>query len=92
MLGNVKELRVDNTNVMDSNSIKIKVESSNIQELEYNKLAQELKIMFVRGGIYLYKGVKVDLVVDLVTQAMNNGSVGKFFHQYIKQHECYKRI
>ena len=92
MLGNVKELRVDNTNVMDSNSIKIKVESSNIQELEYNKLAKELKIMFVRGGVYLYKDVTVDLVVDLVTQAMNNGSVGKFFHRHIKQHECYKRV
>ena len=48
--------------------------------------------MCVRGGVYLYKGVKVDLVVDLVTQAMNNGSVGKFFHKYIKQYECYKRI
>ena len=92
MIGNVLELNVDNKNVMESDLITLKVNSSNIDTVKYHKLANEMIIKFNRGTTYLYRGVDVQTMVDLVSLAMNGGSVGKFFHQFIKQHECYKKV
>ena len=92
MIGNVLELNVDNKNVMESDLITLKVNSSNIDTVKYHKLANEMIIKFNRGTTYLYRDVDVQTMVDLVSLAMNGGSVGKFFHQFIKQHECYKKV
>ena len=92
MIGNVLELNVDNKNVMESDLITLKVNSSNIDTVKYHKLANEMIIKFNRGTTYLYKDADVQTMVDLVSLAMNGGSVGKFFHQFIKQHECYKKV
>ena len=92
MLGNVLELNVNNQNVLDSDVISLKVNSTNINTVKYDQKAQEMVILFNRGTTYLYKDVDMKTMGDLVSLAMTGGSVGRFFHQHIKQHECYKKV
>ena len=92
MLGNVLELNVNNQNVLDSDVISLKVNSTNINTVKYNQKAQEMVILFNRGTTYLYKDVDMKTMIDLVSLALTGGSVGRFFHQHIKQHECYKKV
>lgn len=54
------------------------VSSSDIRSVGYEN--NTLEIEFNRGGIYQYHGVPYDRYSDLI----NAGSVGKYFHNFIK--------
>lgn len=58
----------------------IKLNSSNIDSVEYNKENSVLSILFVGGGLYNYSGIPASVFQSLI----NAPSKGKFFHQHIK--------
>lgn len=59
---------------------KIKVDSSAISEVSYDKDTQVLRIQFIRGAEYDYPNVPEKEFQNLVSAP----SVGKYFNQYIK--------
>lgn len=56
------------------------VTSTNIKKLVYDEGLEELEVSFVKGGVYKYHGVPIE-IFNLVANA---GSVGKAFHRYIR--------
>lgn len=59
---------------------KVKVNSSAISEVSYDKETQILRIQFVRGAEYDYPSVPECEFHNLVSAP----SVGKYFNQFIK--------
>jgi len=57
------------------------VSSGDLSSVGYEEENQMLEIEFVKGGIYQYYGVPVDIYEGL----MNAGSKGSYFHQNIKK-------
>lgn len=57
-----------------------KVNSSMIQEVQYNPEELILTVMFNKGGAYDYRGVTEAIHEELIKAP----SVGKFFHSNIK--------
>lgn len=57
------------------------VSSSDLLSVGYEEESQILEIEFLKGGIYQYYGVPIDIYNGL----MNAGSKGSYFHQNIKK-------
>lgn len=61
--------------------IKIKtVKSSNIEAIGYDNDSQELHVIFISGGLYIYHGVSKNVYDKLIIAP----SKGKFIHNNIK--------
>ena len=60
----------------------VKVNSSAISEVSYDKETQILRIQFVRGAEYDYPNVPEYVFHNLVSAP----SVGKYFNQHIKSY------
>jgi len=60
----------------------IPVTSSDLSQVGYDPNTQQLEIVFHSGGIYLYSGVSSSEYQGLISA----GSVGRYFHAYIKHH------
>lgn len=60
----------------------VKIDSTNISEVDYNKQTADLKIKFSSRpkSVYIFKKVPFDIYKGL----MDNESKGKFFHDKIK--------
>lgn len=58
------------------------VKSSSISHVGYEPSTQELRIRFVHGGEYLYRGVTESEHAALMAAP----SVGQYFHAHIKPH------
>ena len=62
--------------------------SSNIDKTSYDEDKQIMYVKFKSGGNYSYEGVPAD-----VYKNMNNSeSVGRYFHNFIKNKFPYKKI
>jgi len=59
----------------------IPVNSSNVGSIGYDLESATLRIEYVKGGIYEYQGVPVDIYEGLV----NAGSKGDYVNQIIKK-------
>lgn len=57
------------------------VSSSDLLSVGYEEENQILEIEFIKGGIYQYYGVSIDIYDGL----MNAGSKGSYFNQNIKK-------
>lgn len=57
------------------------VSSSDVLSVGYEEENQILEVEFVKGGIYQYHGVSIDIYEGL----MNAGSKGTYLHQNIKK-------
>lgn len=66
----------------------IKVTSSNIQTIGYDTQANTLRIIFSNGSIYDYSNIPSDIYNALI----NAQSIGKYFHQMIKNNYSYIKI
>jgi hypothetical protein len=62
--------------------LEVRVRSSNIREVNYNKDSKDLEIKFMNrpDSIYIFKNVPYDIYEGL----MKDESKGKFFHRKIK--------
>lgn len=56
------------------------VESSNINQIGYDAVAQELSVRFNSGSVYVYKGVPGPVFADF----LGADSKGQFLNQNIK--------
>ena len=63
------------------------VDSSNIDAIGYDEVTETLEIEF-RIGVYQYKNVPEYMYNDL----MNADSIGRFFHENIKDVYPYSRV
>ena len=61
-------------------SIAMKVDSSAIEFIKYDRKTENLNITFTSGGSYDYPNVPEDIVLGLLKAE----SAGKYFHQFIK--------
>lgn len=61
----------------------VSVSSSDLSQVGYNPQTHELTVIFHSGGVYTYSGVLPQEYSGLI----NAGSVGRYFHAYIKQHQ-----
>lgn len=64
------------------------VQSGNIDSWGYDPETQELQILFVSGGLYLYSGVPTD-VAEALREAP---SKGQYFAGAIKGQYPYQRV
>jgi hypothetical protein len=62
--------------------LEVRVRSSNIKDVDYNKDSKELKIKFMSrpDSTYIFKNVPYDIYEGL----MKDKSKGKFFHRKIR--------
>lgn len=60
--------------------IVMKINSSAIQAIRYDRESSNLNITFTSGGSYDYPNVPEEVVLGLTTAE----SAGRYFHQYIK--------
>lgn len=65
-----------------------KVESSNLKSVGYEEDSQTLEIEFNTGAVYQYTAVPKWVFEDL----MDAESVGRYFHQHIRNVYEYKQI
>ena len=56
------------------------VESSNIEQVGYDKEAMELHIIFKSSGLYIYHGVSVAVYEEFISAA----SLGSYLNREIK--------
>ncbi|MCL4466051.1 MAG: KTSC domain-containing protein [Chloroflexi bacterium] len=64
------------------------VMSSDLASVGYDLRTQTLEIEFVKGGVYQYDGVSVDVYERLVTAP----SVGRYFHSTVRNAYPYRRV
>lgn len=65
----------------------LKVESSNIAGISYNKETKEVNILFIGGAIYTYKEVSVEAFQDLYKA----NSIGSHLNQNFVKHYSYEK-
>lgn len=61
-------------------NIVMKVDSSAIEMVKYDRKSENLNITFTSGGSYDYPNVPEEVVIGLI----NASSAGKYYHQFIK--------
>ena len=66
----------------------IKVNSSDIYAIDYDKDTHVLTIQFHSGGIYEYSNVSE----STFNQLLNAGSKGRYFHTFIKDRYPTRKI
>lgn len=66
----------------------IKVTSSNIDQIGYDKDTSTLGVIFLNGSEYQYPDVPEDLYNDFMAAS----SHGKFFHENIKYEFSFRRL
>ena len=65
------------------------VDSSMIRSLGYNPEGQILEVEFVKGQVYQYEGVPVEVFDTLI----DSDSIGKAFSQHVRsQGYAYKQV
>jgi len=60
----------------------VSVTSSDLSQVGYDPNTKQLEVVFHSGGAYLYSGVSPAEYQNLI----HAGSVGRYFHAYIKHH------
>ena len=63
-------------------NIVMKVNSSAIEMVKYDRRTENLNITFTSGGSYDYPNVPEEIVLGLVSAK----SAGKYYHQFIKSY------
>lgn len=63
------------------------VSSSMINMIGYDAKAKKLRVVFLKGGTYVYSNVEADVYQEMVTSP----SVGKYFHANIKPHYDFEK-
>lgn len=66
----------------------MKVQSSNISEINYDAVSKLLIVHFIKGGVYSYKNVEESVFDDFV----KSESVGSFFHKNIKSKYEFEKL
>lgn len=61
----------------------VSVSSSDLSQVGYNPQTLELTVIFHSGGVYTYSDVSTTEYSGLISA----GSVGRYFHAYIKRHQ-----
>ena len=65
----------------------IKIESSNIKSIFYNKDKKELQVFFKSHSLYIYKNIDN----KLITEFENSKDKGKYFYENIRGLEFEKK-
>ena len=68
--------------------VKSRVDSSNLDEVEYDDKTQTMRITFKNGGKYEYYGVPQDIYDGL----MGAESKGSFFHYNVRTSFGFKKL
>ncbi len=66
----------------------IKLKSTNLKAVEYNKIQKTLIVKFKSGLSYIY----FDVPNEIYTNLLNAESKGKYFHTHIKGVYGYSKI
>jgi hypothetical protein len=74
--------------IIDKDTIKVSVNSTNIKEMFYNTTTKDLDIIFTNDNTYRYQ----EISWELFTKLRLAESQGKFFSQFIRNKFKFQKI